>query len=153
MIIVTDAGFSEDGLATAFSEGRYGELTLEQLADGLPSQLPDIVGITFPVDGDMELITSHLQSIHVIKVPFASFADGRGFSIATELRRAGYTGTLRATGHVITDQYAHARRCGFDEVAISDEQAKRQPEDQWLAEVPKINRTYQNRLQQAAVAV
>ena len=40
---------------------------------------------------------------------------------------------LEGVGHVIADQYAMARRSGFDEVEISDDLAARQPEDQWLA--------------------
>ena len=49
------------------------------------------------------------------------------------LRLMGFTGRLRARGHVIADQYAMARRAGFDEVEISAELAARQPEDQWRA--------------------
>jgi len=33
---------------------------------------------------------------------------------------------------VIADQYAMARRSGFDEIEISPELASRQPEEQWL---------------------
>jgi uncharacterized protein (DUF934 family) len=33
---------------------------------------------------------------------------------------------------VIADQYAMARRSGFDEVEVTAELAKRQPEEQWL---------------------
>ena len=32
----------------------------------------------------------------------------------------------------IADQYAMARRSGFDEVEVTAELAKRQPEEQWL---------------------
>jgi uncharacterized protein (DUF934 family) len=45
---------------------------------------------------------------------------------------AGYTGELRALGPVIADQYAMARRVGFDSVEIPDELAIRQPQAQWL---------------------
>jgi uncharacterized protein (DUF934 family) len=69
----------------------------------------------------------------MIRVDFPSFADGRGFGIAVRLRQMGFTGRLRARGHVLADQYAMARRSGFDEVEISTDLAARQPEDQWLA--------------------
>ena len=68
-----------------------------------------------------------------IRVDFASFADGRGFTIARRLRLRGYTGRLVASGHVLADQYAMARRSGFDAVQINADLAARQPEDQWLA--------------------
>ena len=69
----------------------------------------------------------------MIRVAFAKFSDGRGFTIARRLRRMGYIGRLRAAGHVIADQYAMARRSGFDEVEIEESLAQRQPEPQWLA--------------------
>ena len=44
---------------------------------------------------------------------FPALAD-RGFTLARSLRGAGYTGRLRAAGHVIADQYTMARRSGFE---------------------------------------
>jgi uncharacterized protein (DUF934 family) len=79
-------------------------------------------------------------------VDFPSFADGRGFTIARILRLKGYTGRLRAKGHVLADQYAMARRSGFDEVEIDAELAARQPEDQWLARANWQDHDYQARL-------
>ncbi|MEE2862244.1 MAG: DUF934 domain-containing protein, partial [Pseudomonadota bacterium] len=49
------------------------------------------------------------------------------------LRELGYKGRLRASGRLIADQYAMARRVGFDEVLVAADIAARQPEDQWLA--------------------
>jgi len=77
---------------------------------------------------------------------FPSSADGRGFTIAKRLRLMGYQGRLRAHGHVIADQYAMARRAGFDEVEIPDDLAARQPQNQWLARANWQEHNYQNRL-------
>ena len=55
-------------------------------------------------------------------------------------------GRLRARGHVIADQYAMARRAGFDEVEIDAELAERQPEDQWLFRADWQAHDYQARL-------
>ena len=88
--------------------------------------------------------------VPLIRIDFPSFADGRGFTLAAELRRRGYRGRLRAKGHVIADQYAMARRSGFDEVEISADLATRQPEDQWLARANWRAHSYQNRLRGAA---
>jgi uncharacterized protein (DUF934 family) len=69
----------------------------------------------------------------LIGIDFPSFADGRGFTLARRLRELGYQGRLRATGRLIADQYAMARRVGFDEVQVAADIAARQPVDQWLA--------------------
>jgi uncharacterized protein (DUF934 family) len=58
----------------------------------------------------------------------------------------GYRGRLRAHGPLIADQYAMARRSGFDEVEIPDDLAARQPEDQWLFRADWQNHDYQSQL-------
>ena len=105
-VIVTDAGFAP----AAGSDGA-GALTLAP-------------------DADLDAIEG-LDAAPMVRVEFPSFSDGRGFTLARLLRLRGYAGHLRATGHVIADQYAMARRSGFDDVEISDELAARQPEEQW----------------------
>ena len=51
----------------------------------------------------------------VIAVDFPKFADGRGYSIAYNLRaRLGYVGELRAIGDVLRDQLFYMQRVGFD---------------------------------------
>jgi uncharacterized protein (DUF934 family) len=47
---------------------------------------------------------------------------------------------------VIADQYAMARRAGFDEVEISDDLAARQPVEQWLSRADWQAHDYQARL-------
>lgn len=90
------------------------------------------LSVLLPNDGSAEALTPAFERIDLIAIPFPSFADGRGNSLAMRLRAQGYKGVLRATGHVITDQYAFARACGFDEVEIDDALAARQPEEHWL---------------------
>lgn len=67
----------------------------------------------------------------LVRIAFPAAADGRGYTLGRLMRVRGFTGRLRAAGHVIADQYAMARRSGFDEVEIDDALAARQPEDQW----------------------
>ena len=81
---------------------------------------------------DPAALAGHLGNISLIRVAFPTYSDGRGFTVGRRLRMMGYTGTLRATGYIIADQYAMARRVGFDDVEISDELALRQPADQWI---------------------
>lgn len=106
-VIVQDDGFHTDDWT--------GEVRLDIAADTPPDALP-----------------VHFTDVELIRVAFPNFGDGRGFTLARQLRARGYTGRLRAHGHVIADQYAMARRSGFDEVEIDAELAARQPEDQWL---------------------
>lgn len=116
-IIVTDTGFTQDTLGLTFTP--LAELTKESLAVALgPTDLASAL------DGK-------LDQIQIIRISFPAFNDGRGFTIAHDLRLAGFKGRLRAFGHVLADQYAMARRAGFDEVEISEDLAKRQPQDQW----------------------
>ncbi len=89
------------------------------------------VAIDVPNTLESEELASFFDQIALIRIPFPTHVDGRGFTLARRLRLLGYKGRLRAFGHVLADQYAMARRCGFDEVEINDELAKRQPENQW----------------------
>lgn len=102
--------------------------------------------IDLDLASDVDPQTLRFEGAQMIRVDFPSFADGRGFSIARQLRLRGYRGRLRARGHVIADQYAMARRAGFDEVEIDEALAARQPEDDWLARADWQNGDYQARL-------
>ncbi len=95
-------------------------------ADDFTGTALDIAPDTKPAD-----LPSDFGGIAMIRVAFPAFSDGRGFTLARLLRGRGYAGRLRAAGHVIADQYAMARRSGFDEVEITDDLAARQPAAQW----------------------
>ena len=82
----------------------------------------------------------------LIAVDFPAMTDGRGFTLARILREKGYRGRLRAVGGLIADQYAMARRVGFDEVRISAALAARQPQDQWLRRAGWRGHDYLSRL-------
>ena len=57
----------------------------------------------------------------LLAVHFASFTDGRGYSIGRLLReRYGWRGELRAIGDVQRDQLFYLLRCGFDAFALRD---------------------------------
>ncbi|WP_221930652.1 DUF934 domain-containing protein [Paracoccus marinus] len=101
--------------------------------------------VDVPSDADPAALAGRLDAARIIRVDFPSFSDGRGFTIARRLREMGYTGRLRARG-VIADQYAMARRSGFDEVEVAPQLAARQPEDQWLARAQWRANDYQARL-------
>lgn len=120
-VIVTDAGFAPDDWTGEITDlpSDAGVDALEALAEAAPP---------------------------LVRIAFPSFADGRGFTLARVLRMHGYAGRLRAHGHVIADQYAMARRAGFDEVELPDDLAARQPEEQWLARADWRSFDHQARL-------
>ena len=134
MTIVTDQGFRDDDWTGGFTS-----------LDQLPANDANM-GLDVPSDADPRDLRDHLDKVHLIRVDFPSFADGRGFTIAQVLRDMGFKGRLRAKGHVIADQYAMARRSGFDEVEIDEALAQRQPEDQWLRRANWQAHSYQNRM-------
>ena len=92
------------------------------------------LAVDLPNDVDPAVLATRLGDIALIRIPFPTYGDGRGFSIARELREMGYAGTLRASGYVISDQFRHALQSGFDEVEIDDALASRQPEGLWQVE-------------------
>jgi uncharacterized protein (DUF934 family) len=88
-------------------------------------------------------LAPHLDRLALIAVVFPSFSDGRGYSLATALRREGFSGTLRASGPLIPDQFAYALACGFDEIELPDTSASRQSVAQWLGAKTHLPATYQ----------
>ncbi len=67
-----------------------------------------------PGDDPLEL-EPHLDRLALIEISFPKYTDGRGFSQAQLLRRRmGYTGELRAVGHVLRDQLLYMHRSGID---------------------------------------
>lgn len=120
-VIVTDTGFTMDEFAG--------------------------VGVDLPSDTKPDALAELVKGAAVVRIEFPAFSDGRGFTLARILRAQGFTGRLRAKGHVIADQYAMARRSGFDEVEISQDLAARQPEDHWRARADWRAHDYRARLQ------
>lgn len=76
------------------------------------------LGVWLASDERPEALAGEAEQFGVIGVDFPKFTDGRGYSIAHNLRaRLGYTGELRAIGDVLRDQLFSMRRVGFDAYA------------------------------------
>ncbi len=133
-VIITDTGFAPDDWTGGF-------VAVADLAAN-----DDDIAVDLASTADPHGLANRLSSIPMIRIDFPAFSDGRGFTIARTLRAIGYRGRLRAKGHVIPDQYAMARRAGFDEVEISDDAALRQPEKDWLRRANWRAHDYQSRL-------
>ena len=136
-VLVRDAGFRIDDWS--------GEYIRWDGVGRLPV-VPEHAALDLENTVPAEALTPVLERVPLIRIAFASHVDGRGFSLARALRMLGYRGRLRAAGHVLADQYAMARRSGFDEVEIDGPLAERQPEGQWLYRANWRDNDYQARL-------
>ena len=136
-ILVRDCGFQDDDWRGEF---------IWWSAEDHHSALPDRAALDVENTAPAEDVVPLFERIALIRITFPSHMDGRGFSLARHLRLLGYRGRLRATGHILADQYAMARRSGFDEVEIDRALAERQPEEQWLFRANWQAHDYQQRL-------
>jgi uncharacterized protein (DUF934 family) len=76
------------------------------------------IGVWLASDQLATSIQADLDKFALIAIDFPKFSDGRGYSIAYNLRkRLGYQGELRAIGDVLRDQLFQMVRCGFDAYA------------------------------------
>jgi uncharacterized protein (DUF934 family) len=131
-VIVTDAGFAPDDFAEPI-------VPLAALDDAA-------VAVDLPNAADPAALAGRLSQLRLIRITFPAFSDGRGFTLARTLRRLGYAGRLRAAGPLIADQYAMARRAGFDEIEIPEALAARQPAAQWQARADWRRHDYRSRI-------
>ena len=115
-ILVTDSGFATDDWRDAILEP-------EAILAGAGGAN---LGVALSSSADPALLRGVLDTIDLIRVDFPSFSDGRGFTIARRLRLLGYQGRLRASGPLLSDQYAMARRAGKSPTI-------------WLPAKPRIN--------------
>ena len=82
------------------------------------------VGVWLASDARPEALKDVLGKFKVIAVDFPKFTDGRGYSIAFNLRsRLGYTGELRAIGDVLRDNLFYMQRVGFDAFATREDRS------------------------------
>ncbi|MGH1465646.1 MAG: DUF934 domain-containing protein [Cognatishimia sp.] len=137
-VIVTDTGFAADDWTNGF------------VAEFETEAANDVSSLDLASDANPTHLANLLSGVDMIRIDFPNSHDGRGFTIARQLRLMGFAGRLRAKGQVLADQYAMARRSGFDEVEIPDDLAARQPEDQWLARADWQAHDYQSRLRAKA---
>ncbi len=77
------------------------------------------VGVWLTGGDDPAQIAPWLARLPLVAVDFPKFTDGRGYSLAYQLRsRFGFRGELRAIGDVLPDQLFFMRRVGFDAFAV-----------------------------------
>ena len=111
-----------------------------QAAALAPRRAAGEIGVWFAPDERPETLKGELDAFAVVAVDFPKFTDGRGYSIAYNLRtRLAYAGELRAIGDVLRDQLFSMQRVGFN---AYDVRADRSIEDA-LKGLSDFSETYQ----------
>jgi uncharacterized protein (DUF934 family) len=91
----------------------------DQRAQVQTSNIP--LGLRLEPNSIVRTIEHILSRFAILTVNFPKFTDGRGYSLAHQLRAAfNFTGELRATGDILFDQLQLLSRCGFDSFEIID---------------------------------
>jgi uncharacterized protein (DUF934 family) len=71
---------------------------------------------------DPAALAARVGELALVAIDFPRFTDGRGYSLAVELRRAGFAGEMRAVGEVLIDQVFLMKRVGFTQFALRADQ-------------------------------
>jgi uncharacterized protein (DUF934 family) len=131
--------------ATGVVDHAPAELLGPDQLDAAPSdRAPDeSLSLALPNDADVAALEPSFSAIGLIAVTFPAFGDGRGFSLAKQLRALGFKGRLRASGPLLPDQLLYAFACGFDEVEVPDTVFARHSADAWTAAAGRAGLHYQ----------
>ncbi len=98
------------------------------------------IGVRLEPGDDIAAIADALDDLPIVALSFPAYTDGRSYSKAVHLRRAGYDGPIRAVGDVLYDQVDHMIRTGFSELVITNAPTIARLE---RAELPGIDHRYQ----------
>ena len=83
------------------------------------------IGIKLNSDESISMIKDDIDFFKMIQFNFITFKDGRPFSEAKKLRvEFKYLNEIRASGHILPDQYIFLLRCGFSSVEIETSKKK-----------------------------
>ena len=103
-------------------------------------------------DGDADTNVLHVGEVassdqitqlldqQTVRLKVDGFADGRGFSVARQLRLQGFTGVIELLGDLLPDQLPMAAASGIDAILIRTEHAERCDEGQWQQKSAANNR-------------
>ncbi len=123
-------------------EHPYEQVDIPDLDEFLSGNAATIVRLA--PDVDLTKLAPRVSGLKTIEIEFPAYADGRGFSIARQLRgRCAYKGELIAVGPLIPDQYVYALQCGFDAVKVDPDVFARQNPAEWREALDAFGLTYQ----------
>ncbi|KGE03560.1 Oxidoreductase probably involved in sulfite reduction [Pseudohaliea rubra DSM 19751] len=111
---------ADDWLPPAEQSPNDGEARILTLTQWQGAACPGDAAVQLEAGDDLEPLLAALAGLPLVAVHFASFTDGRGFSLARRLREAGFIGELRARGQLLPDQAQYLQRCGFNALEFTD---------------------------------
>ena len=83
------------------------------------------IGIQINSNESMSTIIADIKYLQLICFNFLTFKDGRPFTYSKKLREEfKFKNQIRATGHILPDQYIFFLRCGFDAFDIPEKDSK-----------------------------
>lgn len=101
-------------------------------ASGALSQAPaPSLDLLLEPDAAQDLGLENLLSLSAIGLVFKTPHDGRGFSLARQLRNAGFHGQLIGLGRLMPDQARHALQSGLDGLWLEEDLVRRHGEEAW----------------------
>jgi len=102
------------------------------------------LGLVLAPADDARDIAGFLDRLELVVVTFPKFNDGRAFSQARLLRDAhGFTGEIRAGGHILLDQFSFLRRSGVDAIEVPHDSLAEAWATAWDAEAMRFKGNYQ----------
>ena len=79
------------------------------------------IALKLESDQNIDELPENCSICPMIAIDFPKFTDGRGYTLARELRTVKhYKGEIRAVGDVLHDQLNAMERCGFDAFELAD---------------------------------
>lgn len=143
-VLITPQGFRED------TWQNQPVLDADALADAPVGAVGEGLRLRLSNEARVEQLAPHLHRLDGIAITFPKVEDGRGFSLARQLREMGFEGELRAEGELHADQVRHILLSGFDTIAVPAARAERIPERVWLGEAETMLPSYQRRFETGA---
>ena len=83
------------------------------------------IGVILDSNQSIDLIKDDIELFSLIQFNFITFKDGRPFTEIKKLRKYWkFNGEIRASGHILPDQYVFLNRCGVDSFEIEEGKEK-----------------------------
>ena len=82
---------------------------------------PANTGVLVTGDDNLSSLSDLLSEVSLIAIDFPVVRDGRGFSIARNVTRRGFSGEVRAVGDVSYDRLDNMQRSGFNAFQIAED--------------------------------
>ena len=139
MPLITEDGIVADGYRRSESGDADADIIVALADLGTHRGHFGRLGADVPNTARIEDVLPQLSRLDLVCLPFPAFTDGRAYSLARQIRQAGFTGELRATGNLLPDQLQFMAQVGFTAFEVSDRFAP----EVWLRALTRMSLSYQ----------